>query len=163
MSEFKCNECNKEFSSKEALEMHNNSKHFVKIKKPINKKKLRNWGIFFGIVILLVLGAYGLMLNDAKPGKYDNFAQCLSDKGAKMYGAYWCPHCQDQKQLFGKSFDKVTYIECSLPNQGGQNELCNNQNITSYPTWEFAEGDKQLGALSLETLSSLTNCSINTK
>ena len=65
--------------------------------------------------------------------------------------------------FFGKSFDKVTYVECSLPNQGGQNDLCNKENITSYPTWDFGNGDRQVGKIPLETLSSITNCSINTK
>ena len=27
--------------------------------------------------------------------------QHLKQVGAKMYGAFWCPHCQEQKQLFG--------------------------------------------------------------
>jgi hypothetical protein len=33
--------------------------------------------------------------------KYVEFAQCLSDKGAVFYGAFWCTHCKSQKQMFG--------------------------------------------------------------
>ena len=33
--------------------------------------------------------------------KYDSFAQCLATKQAKMYGLYWCPHCVEQKEMFG--------------------------------------------------------------
>ncbi|MFM7713642.1 MAG: hypothetical protein ACKO7A_13315, partial [Microcystis sp.] len=29
-------------------------------------------------------------------------AKHLKAIGAKEYGAFWCPHCYDQKQLFGK-------------------------------------------------------------
>ncbi len=29
-------------------------------------------------------------------------AQHLKQTEAKFYGAFWCPHCHDQKQLFGQ-------------------------------------------------------------
>ncbi len=32
------------------------------------------------------------------------FARCLTDRQVKMYGAYWCPHCAEQKEMFGESF-----------------------------------------------------------
>ncbi|NEO22297.1 MAG: hypothetical protein F6K57_24065, partial [Moorea sp. SIO4A5] len=28
----------------------------------------------------------------------------LNKIGAKMYGAYWCPYCTKQKQMFGEAF-----------------------------------------------------------
>jgi len=93
-------------------------------------------------------------------GQYNEFAQCLADSGAKMYGAYWCPHCQDQKQQFGPSWDFVNYIECSLPNRGGQTDVCKQANIESYPTWEFADGSRQVGALTFQTLSQKTGCTL---
>lgn len=70
---------------------------------------------------------------------YDNFAKCLTEKGVKMYGAYWCSHCQNQKKAFGDSFKYVTYIECADPNSQGQLEVCTKAGITGYPTWEFSE------------------------
>ena len=30
------------------------------------------------------------------------FAKYLNENNIVMYSAYWCPHCHDQKQLFGK-------------------------------------------------------------
>ena len=30
------------------------------------------------------------------------FAKFLNENNIVMYSAYWCPHCHDQKQLFGK-------------------------------------------------------------
>ena len=88
----------------------------------------------------------------------DTFTQCLTERGAKMYGAYWCPHCLDQKEMFGKSWNNINYIECSLPNKGGQTELCNREGINSYPTWEFSDGSRRNGVLQLEELSSITGC-----
>lgn len=49
------------------------------------------WGIFF------------LISANSKPGKLDTFAQCLKEKDSTFYGAFWCPHCQNQKAMFGKS------------------------------------------------------------
>lgn len=67
---------------------------------------------------------------------YDSLAKCLSDKGVKMYGAYWCPHCQNQKKAFGDSFKYINYIECA-DGQNGQTQICKDNGITGYPTWEF--------------------------
>lgn len=92
---------------------------------------------------------------------YDTFAQCLSDAGAKFYGAYWCPHCQDQKKLFQNS-KKLPYIECSTPNGQAQTQVCIDAKITGYPTWDFADGSRSDGALTLKALSEKTNCALPT-
>ena|SRR3989344_7537978 len=60
----------------------------------------------------------------------DNFAKCLTEKGFVMYGAYWCPHCQNQKLAFGDSFKYIKYIECTE-----EVKLCIDKNIKGYPTW----------------------------
>eukprot|EP00967_Tisochrysis_lutea_P063241 scaffold81493_cov15-Tisochrysis_lutea.AAC.1 len=40
----------------------------------------------------------------------------LRDAGARMYGAFWCSHCFDQKQEFGKeAMASFPYVEC-FPN-----------------------------------------------
>src|SRR5208282_2697580 len=46
--------------------------------------------------------------------KHDAFAHCLADRGVRMYGAYWCPHCVEQKQEFGASFEYAPYVECGV-------------------------------------------------
>ena len=110
--------------------------------------------MFMAVVILGGL----IFLSKPSSGQYDEFSQCLTNNGAKMYGAYWCPHCNSQKSMFGNSFDKIDYIECSLPGGNGQNQVCNNAGIQSYPTWEFNNGQRQTGVLSLQQLSQLTGC-----
>lgn len=109
--------------------------------------------ILTGLLIMLTACGGG-------SGKYDTFAQCLSDEGAKMYGAFWCPHCTDQKAEFGPSWDFVNYIECSLPDKQGQTEVCKQAKIESYPTWEFADGERQVGKLSFQQLSVKTGCEL---
>ena len=92
---------------------------------------------------------------------YDTFAQCISDSGAKFYGAYWCPHCQSQKKLFNNS-KKLPYVECSTPNGQAQVQECIDKKITSYPTWIFADGSIGDGEQSLAQLSEKTSCPLPT-
>ena len=108
----------------------------------------------FAVAAIAVMIFYSPAAN-----KYDGFAKCLSENGAKMYGAYWCKHCESQKEIFSGSWQYVDYIECSLPN-GGQNELCSNAGITAYPTWEFKNGERVQGELSYKQLSQYSGCAI---
>ena len=94
----------------------------------------------------------------SKTGKLDSFATCLADSGATFYGAFWCPHCQNQKALFGSSAKLLPYVECSTPDGRNQLSICTDAGVTGYPTWEFANGDREGGEVSLERLSELTNC-----
>jgi hypothetical protein len=113
------------------------------------------------VLILVPITIYAVVVaGPAGSGKYDQFAQCLTDRGAKMYGAYWCAHCQNQKRLFGKSFSKIKYIECSLPGGQGQTQECTDAGISGYPTWEFGDGSRLDGEVSLETLAEKTECSL---
>jgi glutaredoxin len=70
-----------------------------------------------------------------------------------MYGAYWCPHCHDQKQLFGREAAKIIpYVECAADGQNPQTALCQaKEGVTGFPTWEidgqFYGGTQALGAL----------------
>ncbi len=61
---------------------------------------------------------------------FDDFAKCLTQKGAVMYGAVWCPHCKEQKAAFGDSFKYINHIECP-----DNTQLCIDKGIQGYPTW----------------------------
>lgn len=93
-------------------------------------------------------------------GKLDNFAQCLAEKEVKMYGAFWCPHCQKQKDLFEESFKYINYIECSTQDGKAQTEECKSAGIDSYPTWEFSDKKRVAGELTLEKLSKISGCEL---
>jgi Zn ribbon nucleic-acid-binding protein len=117
-------------------------------------KKTFWWGIgTLAIVIILIV-----IISSRGSSQYDNFAKCTADLGTKMYGAYWCPHCQAQKKLFGNSWDLVNYVECATPGSNQQTEACNVAGIKSYPTWVFPDGKQISGELSLEQLSVFTGC-----
>ncbi|MDG2991312.1 vitamin K epoxide reductase family protein [Candidatus Synechococcus calcipolaris G9] len=84
-------------------------------------------------------------------------ARHLTDTGAVMYGAYWCSHCHDQKQLFGKEAAKqIPYIECDANGKDPQVELCQAKAIRGYPTWEINE-QMYSGSRPLTELGQLTN------
>ncbi|MGK7901094.1 MAG: hypothetical protein AB4352_06715 [Hormoscilla sp.] len=84
-------------------------------------------------------------------------AQHLTQVGAKMYGAYWCHHCHQQKQMFGKqAIAAISYIECS-PNGhwDRQAEVWQAAQIDAYPTWQI-KGQLYRGTQSLEKLADLS-------
>jgi uncharacterized membrane protein len=92
-------------------------------------------------------------------------AQHLSAIGAKMYSAYWCPHCHDQKQRFGQeAFAYINYVECTEDGYNSQVELCQQiapeiQAATGrdfgFPTWEI-NGRYLVGAQPLEQLANVS-------
>lgn len=103
-------------------------------------------------------GVWWMVSYRSGPGTYDAFSQCLKDKGAVFYGAFWCPHCQNQKAMFGKSVKLLPYVECSTPDGRGQVPLCQEKEIKGYPTWEFADGSRETGEVSLTELAEKTGC-----
>jgi uncharacterized membrane protein len=79
----------------------------------------------------------------------------LTQIGAKEYGAYWCPHCHDQKMLFGREAAKlINYFECDPKGQNSRAEICQAAaaNLKGFPTWEI-KGQFYSGTKSLEKLA----------
>lgn len=111
------------------------------------------FAVFIVIIILLVVGLGVFMSKNQKPGKFDAFAKALSTEGAEFFGAFWCTHCQAQKELFGNSKKYLPYTECSNPNQS-QTQVCKDNKIESYPTWRFKEG------ISITSTSTPTICQV---
>lgn len=118
--------------------------------------------LFILIIVLVVGGIVGARVwEENQPGQYDSFATCLKDKGATFFGAFWCPHCQEQKEMFGNSEKLLPYVECSLPSGQGQTQVCIDEEIQTYPTWEFADGTRLEGVVSFEVLAEKTGCELN--
>jgi glutaredoxin len=82
-------------------------------------------------------------------------ANHLEATESTMYGAYWCPHCADQKAMFDQAIDLVPYVECAADGENAQPQLCQEKGIQGYPTWEI-NGQFYPGVQSLETLSDLS-------
>ncbi|UBF28924.1 hypothetical protein K9N68_14415 [Kovacikia minuta CCNUW1] len=80
-------------------------------------------------------------------------ARHLKNIGAKMYGAYWCPHCHEQMAAFGRQAAlQVPYIECAEDGKNARPDLCKAANIEGYPTWKI-KGQTLTGTQSLEELA----------
>ncbi len=120
--------------------------------------------LFWGGVFILIAVVLSLTLF-VKPGasNLEPFAQCLKDKGATFYGAFWCPHCQKQKAMFGSAVKLLPYVECSTPDGKAQLQACIDKKIDNYPTWEFADGSRLTGEVALTSLAEKTGCSLPTK
>ena len=125
------------------------------------QKKTKYFILFIILLIALVI-VFGFLTGaKTKPsGKLDGFAQCISNSGAKFYGAFWCSHCQAQKKAFGSSVEYLPYVECSSADGKSQEQVCVDAGIESYPTWKFADGTELSGELSFETLSQKTGCAL---
>ena len=123
------------------------------------EKTTRTTIIAGSAILIVIVGilAYTNTLTGA-PSKYDGFAQCLKDKGAIFYGAFWCPHCQKQKALFGSAKKYLPYVECSTPDGRGQTAVCNEKGINNYPTWVFPDMSSSTGEVALSVLSEKTTC-----
>ena len=81
-------------------------------------------------------------------------AERLEDSGALFYGASWCPHCQEQKALFGASQDRLPYVECSPGGpRGAAASACLSAGVRTYPTWVFADGSRVTAVMSLSELA----------
>jgi thiol-disulfide isomerase/thioredoxin len=80
-------------------------------------------------------------------------ASHLKQLNTKFYGAYWCPYCHKQKDLFGEqAMKQVNYIECDEKGKNPHPDLCQKAQVSSLPTWEI-KGQKYPGMLSLEELA----------
>jgi glutaredoxin len=115
------------------------------------------------IILALIVAAFAVTYylgRRHRTHRLDAFAQCLTGKRVKMYGAFWCPHCADQKQLFESSFQYVPYVECGIKGSRAENETCLQAGVKRFPTWEFADGERREGVLTPQALSQKTGCSL---
>ena len=110
--------------------------------------------VWFYLAILVFVVIVYAAFPKVSAGQYDTFAKCLNESGLIMYGTEWCPHCKNQKALFGSSFEFVNYIDCDA-----NKAECDKNAITGFPTWKF-EGEKFEGVQSLEKMGAITGCEL---
>jgi thiol-disulfide isomerase/thioredoxin len=115
------------------------------------------WGI---IIVLIVLGVVSSFMVSSKPGKSDSLAQCIKSQGVVFYGAFWCPHCQRTKALFGSSEQYLPYVECSNPDGKSQTQICIDKKISTYPTWIRPDGATLTGEHTIEEWAAFSGCTL---
>jgi len=126
------------------------------VEEPVAKAPSRERLIWTGIVVVLIAAYAGFWYHSNH--QYDGFAKCLSSRQAKMYGLYWCPHCAEQKAMFGKAFQYVPYVECGIK---GSHELaaeCTAAGVKLFPSWQFGGNKPIEGVFPMQELSDKTGC-----
>jgi uncharacterized membrane protein len=76
----------------------------------------------------------------------------LKSIGAKVYTAWWCPHCHAQKALFGKeAMKEFPNVECDPEGENAQPKVCDAAKVEAFPTWDI-KGQRLVGPQSMEIL-----------
>jgi hypothetical protein len=122
----------------------------------IRNASLRAIGNAFGVCVCLL--AFATSAVPVEKQNLEAFAKCLASKKVSMFGSFYCSHCDDQKQLFGNSFQYVPYVECSIPGSRELTFSCKLAQIRHTPTWILGNGERLIGVQPLQTLSEKTGC-----
>lgn len=126
------------------------------------------------VSLLIIIFVSGCLQQEVPSDKYNEFAKCLTDKGVKMYGTFWCGKCLTQKKMFGDSFQYINYVECdpkcvrdekgNLPSickgHESQSVLCIEKGVGGYPYWEFPDGSVLEGVQELKFLGKKIGCEL---
>lgn len=89
------------------------------------------------LIHLDAVGFFAIGAADHDPYLRD-LALHLEARGAKFYGASWCPHCQQQKAMFKGEAKRLPYVECAPHGRAGPRATeCEMLEISNYPTWEI--------------------------
>lgn len=124
------------------------------IEKPVSREKL----IWAAIAAVLVIAYAAFWYHNNH--RYDAFAKCLASSHTKMYGLYWCPHCAEQKAMFGKSFQFVPYVECAIKGTHDLTPECKAAGVKLFPSWQFGSNPPVEGVFPMQELSDKTGCSL---
>lgn len=86
-----------------------------------------------------------------------SLANDLSTLNSRMFGAFWCSHCYDQKQSLGlQAMQSIPYVECDKDGYNNQRALCRERDVPGYPTWEIG-GELFPGERSLDELREIVD------
>ena len=84
----------------------------------------------------------------------DNFGDCLAQSDITMYGSDTCGSCIAQKEILGKYFASVKYVNCAF-----NSSECREKGIRGVPTWII--GEKFLpGRKTIAEIEELTGCNL---
>jgi uncharacterized membrane protein len=85
-------------------------------------------------------------------------ARHLKKIGAKEYIAWWCPHCHEQKLIFGKeAYSEIDHTDCvTADNPRIPKDVCIAAKIEGYPTW-IINGKSYSGVQNLEELAKVSD------
>jgi glutaredoxin len=108
--------------------------------------------LFFIPLMILTVIVSACSSIPSTPGEYDALAECLTANGATMFGTEWCPHCKDQKAMFGTAFKLINYVDCDKYRND-----CIAAGVEGYPTWKI-NNTLYSGTQNLYILASKSGC-----
>lgn len=106
-----------------------------------NKKSWYPYAVS-ALVILATIAIWRVVIFKSVNAGAADLAVCLASKNITMYGADWCPHCQNEKKAFGDAFKQIPYVECP-----DNPQKCIDAGIKGYPTWVWPDGYSPVGLL----------------
>jgi hypothetical protein len=118
------------------------------------KKKI----VLFALVLISLAALASCASAPPKDGQYAKLAQCLTSKGVKFYGAFWCPHCAEQKAIFGDDLRYITYVECDPRDPTSKPDECAAKGVKAYPTWFFPGQGTETGVHQPADLAKKVGC-----
>jgi glutaredoxin len=123
--------------------------------------KEQKWIIAIVVALVAMGGIFLSLSKKAEPtikaeAKLTPFGQYLKDEGVVLYGAEWCPHCQNQKKTLGDGTWEAVYKECVVPGRRQLDKACEDAKIESFPTWVFKDGTQKVGEISLDEIMNLS-------
>lgn len=124
--------------------------------KPESSFSSRDKLVWGGIALILIVAYAAFWYYNNH--RYDGFAKCLASTQTKMYGLYWCPHCAEQKAMFGKAFHYVPYVECAIKGSRELAPACSAAGVKLFPSWQFGSNPPVEGVFPLQELSDKTGC-----
>lgn len=107
------------------------------------------------VVLIVVVGAVYYSIarpkSDLNPKEKESLAKCLTEKEIYLFGAFNCPNCGVQKEMFGEAVEFIVYINCDLePDKCDINE-------NTYPYWKMDDNILR-GPVPLKFLKDRTGC-----
>ena len=160
MDKFECQVCGSRFGTEESLNQHTKAKHGASGDKKskgagsIRRYFIKKYFIAAGMILALALFSYALYARSQRPGQYDDFAKCLTEKEVVVYGNDFCQYTTKQLGYFGKSKQHIKYVKCT-----DNKEICDSKRVQITPTWEI-NGQTYSGVQSFEMLARLSGCKL---
>ncbi|MGV3607065.1 MAG: Ig-like domain-containing protein [Planctomycetaceae bacterium] len=89
------------------------------------------------------------------------FAKALAASGAKLYGADWNADTTTQRNTFEDGWRFLPFVEVTNADHTA-NSVATTNNITTYPTWVFANSTRLTGPQTLSAISAASGIAIPT-
>lgn len=115
-----------------------------------NTKNILITILFIAVVVIIAIVI--IHLTKKTSGIVDeSVAKCIGQNSI-LYVQLGCSHCEDQKNLFGNSYQYLNVTDCFY-----ETGVCINNSIEATPTWVIKD-QRYVGVQTVEKIKELTGC-----